>query len=67
MFSMRSRLTNPTSHALEHRVAKLEGSPCPLGMAHPASLAVASGMAAQAHALLTILETGDNFVTASEL
>eukprot|EP00040_Diaphanoeca_grandis_P002363 m.21405 g.21405 ORF g.21405 m.21405 type:complete len:478 (-) comp13377_c0_seq1:369-1802(-) len=62
-----SRLMNPTTHIFEHRVAKLEGSPCPLGTAHPPSLATASGQAAQMHALLTICSAGDNFVCASEL
>jgi len=62
-----SRLMNPTNHVFEHRVAKLEGAPCPLGMAHPSSLATSSGQSAQMQALLTILENGDNFVTAAEL
>ena len=68
-----SRIMNPTTHVLEYKVAKLEGAKCP---AHgdcdnaatlPSALAVASGQAAQMHALLTIMESGDNFVCASEL
>jgi O-acetylhomoserine/O-acetylserine sulfhydrylase len=68
-----TRLMNPTTHVLEYKIAKLEGAPCP---AHgdcdnsttlPSALAVASGMSAQMHALLTFMQVGDNFVTSSEL
>jgi len=68
-----TRLTNPTTHVLEYKMAKLEGAPC---LAHgdcdnastlPNALAVASGQSAQMHALMTIMEAGDNFVAASEL
>ena len=68
-----TRLMNPTTHVLEYKMAKLEGAPCP---AHgdcdnattlPNALAVASGMSAQMHALMTFMQAGDNFVTASEL
>jgi len=68
-----TRLMNPTTHVLEYKMAKLEGAPCP---AHgdydnaatlPSALAVASGMSAQMTALMTFMQTGDNFVTASEL
>lgn len=68
-----TRLMNPTTHVLEYKMAKLEGAPCP---AHgdcdnsatlPSALAVASGMSAQMHALMTFMQNGDNFVTASEV
>lgn len=68
-----TRIMNPTTHVLEYKMAKLEGAKCP---AHgdcdnsktlPSALAVASGMSAQMHALLTIMGSGDNFITASEL
>ena len=68
-----TRIMNPTSHVLEYKVAELEGAPC---KAHgdydnattlPNSLAVASGQSAQMHALLTFMESGDNFIAASEL
>ena len=68
-----TRLMNPTTHVLEYKIAKLEGAPC---SAHgdcdnaaglPSALAVASGQSAQMHALMTIMQEGDNFVAASEL
>jgi len=68
-----TRLMNPTTHVLEYKMAKLEGAPC---LTHgdcdnsttlPNALAVASGMSAQMHALMTFMQAGDNFVTASEL
>jgi O-acetylhomoserine (thiol)-lyase len=68
-----TRLTNPTTHVLEYKIAELEGAPC---KAHgdynnactlPNSLAVASGQSAQMHALLTFMQAGDNFIAASEL
>lgn len=62
-----TRIMNPTAHVLEYRIAKLEGSKCDLDGAHPSALAVASGQAAQMHALLTIMKAGDNFIAASEL
>ena len=54
-----SRLSNPTVAALEERVAALEGG--------RAALASASGMAAEAMALLTLLEQGDHVVAAGAL
>ena len=54
-----SRLSNPTVAALEERVAALEGG--------RAGLAVASGMAAQMVALLTLCEAGDGIVAARTL
>ena len=54
-----SRLSNPTVAALEERVAALEGG--------RAALASASGMAAEALALLTLLEQGDHVVAAGAL
>ncbi len=54
-----SRLMNPTNAVFEERMAALEGG--------RAGLAVGSGMAAQMVALLTILEQGDEIVSASTL
>ena len=54
-----SRLSNPTVAALEERVAALEGG--------RAALASASGMAAEAIALLTLLQQGDHVVAAGAL
>jgi O-acetylhomoserine (thiol)-lyase len=54
-----SRLSNPTVAALEERVAALEGG--------RAALASASGMAAEAMALMTLLQHGDHVVAAGAL
>ncbi|MEO8921995.1 MAG: PLP-dependent transferase, partial [Caldimonas sp.] len=54
-----SRLSNPTVAALEERIAALEGG--------RAGLASASGMAAEAIALLTLLSQGDHVVAAGAL
>ncbi|KNZ31486.1 MAG: O-acetylhomoserine aminocarboxypropyltransferase [Methylibium sp. NZG] len=54
-----SRLSNPTVAALEERVAALEGG--------RAAVASASGMAAEAMALLTLLQQGDHVVAAGAL
>jgi O-acetylhomoserine (thiol)-lyase len=54
-----SRLSNPTVAALEERVAALEGA--------RAAVACASGMAAEAMALMTILQAGDHVVAAGAL
>src|SRR6187401_2268476 len=54
-----SRRSNPTVAALEERVAALEGG--------RAGLASASGMAAEANALLTLLSQGDHVVAAGAL
>lgn len=54
-----SRLSNPTVAALEERVAALEGG--------RAALAASSGMAAEAMALMTILQNGDHVVAAGSL
>jgi O-acetylhomoserine (thiol)-lyase len=54
-----SRLSNPTVAALEERVAALEGG--------RAAVACASGMAAEALALMTILQSGDHVVAAGAL
>ena len=54
-----SRLSNPTVAALEERVAALEGG--------RAAVAVASGMAAEATALMTLLRAGDHVVAAGAL
>jgi O-acetylhomoserine (thiol)-lyase len=54
-----SRLSNPTVAALEERVAALEGG--------RAAVASASGMAAEAMALMTLLQQGDHMVAAGAL
>ncbi len=54
-----SRLSNPTVAVLEERVAALEGG--------RAALASASGMAAEAMALMTLLQQGDHVVAAGAL
>ena len=54
-----SRLSNPTVAALEERCAALEGG--------RAAVATASGMAAEALALMTILQAGDHLVAAGAL
>lgn len=54
-----SRLSNPTVAALEERIAALE--------AGRAAVASASGMAAEAMALMTILQQGDHVVAAGAL
>ncbi len=54
-----SRLSNPTVAALEERVAALENG--------RAAVASASGMAAEALALMTILQAGDHVVAAGAL
>jgi O-acetylhomoserine (thiol)-lyase len=53
------RLTNPTTAVFEERMAALEHG--------RASLAVSSGMAAQMVALLTLMEQGDELVSAGTL
>ncbi len=54
-----TRIMNPTNAAFEERMAALEGG--------RGALALASGMAAQMVALLTLLEAGDELVSASTL
>ncbi len=54
-----SRMGNPTNAVFEERMAALEQG--------RAALAVSSGMAAQATALLTLLEAGDEIVAARTL
>jgi O-acetylhomoserine (thiol)-lyase len=54
-----TRLTNPTTAVFEERMATLENG--------RAALAVSSGMAAQMTALLTLLEQGDELVSARTL
>jgi O-acetylhomoserine (thiol)-lyase len=54
-----TRIMNPTTAVLEERMAALESA--------RAGLALASGMAAQMVALLTLLEEGDELVSASTL
>ncbi|MGO4870166.1 MAG: PLP-dependent transferase, partial [Roseiarcus sp.] len=54
-----TRITNPTTAALEERVAALEGA--------PAALAVASGHAAQAVVFHSLMRPGDEFVSSTKL
>lgn len=54
-----TRIMNPTTDALEKRMADLEGG--------VGALAVASGQAAEALALLMLAEAGDDIVASSEL
>jgi O-acetylhomoserine (thiol)-lyase len=54
-----TRIMNPTSDVFEKRIAALEGG--------AAALAVASGQAAEALTLLTLLRAGDELVSASSL
>jgi O-acetylhomoserine (thiol)-lyase len=54
-----SRIMNPTTAVLEQRVTEMEG-----GLA---GLALASGQAATTASLLTIVESGDNFISTSSL
>ncbi len=54
-----TRIMNPTTDVFEKRIAALEGG--------VAAVAVASGQAAQFLALTNILESGENFVTGSNL
>ena len=54
-----TRLMNPTQDVLEKRIAALEGG--------VAALAVASGQAASTFAVLNLAQTGDNFVTSTDL
>jgi O-acetylhomoserine (thiol)-lyase len=54
-----SRVGNPTQDALEQRIAAIEGG--------AAALALASGQAATALAVLTLVQAGDNIVTGTDL
>ncbi len=54
-----TRISNPTTAVLEERMASLEGA--------TGALAVASGMAAQFIALMTLLSPGDEIVASSHL
>lgn len=54
-----TRIMNPTTDVFEKRIAALEGG--------VAAVAVASGQAAQFLALTNILESGENFIAASNL
>jgi O-acetylhomoserine (thiol)-lyase len=54
-----TRISNPTTAVLEERIAALEGG--------RAALAVATGQAAEAVAILTLAESGDHIVSASTL
>jgi O-acetylhomoserine (thiol)-lyase len=54
-----TRLSNPTTAAFEERISALEGG--------RAAVASASGMAAEAMALMTILQSGDHVVAAGAL
>jgi len=54
-----TRITNPTTAALEERIAALEGA--------PAALCVASGHAAQALVFHTLMQPGDEFIASTKL
>ena len=54
-----SRVGNPTQHVLEERLAAIEGG--------AAALALASGQAAAALSVLTLVQAGDNIVTSTDL
>jgi O-acetylhomoserine (thiol)-lyase len=54
-----TRVSNPTQDAFEQRLAELEGG--------IAALAVSSGQAASAYAILNIARTGDNIVSSAGL
>jgi O-acetylhomoserine (thiol)-lyase len=54
-----TRIMNPTTDVLEQRLAALEGG--------AAALAVASGQAASTFAILNVAQSGDNFVTSTDL
>ena len=54
-----TRVQNPTQDAFEQRIAALEGG--------AAALAVASGQAASAYALLNLAQAGDNIVSSTDL
>ena len=54
-----TRIMNPTTDALEQRLAAMEGG--------VAALAVASGQAASTFAVLNLCQAGDNFVTSTDL
>jgi O-acetylhomoserine (thiol)-lyase len=54
-----TRIMNPTTDALEQRLAAMEGG--------VAALAVASGQAASTFAILNVCQAGDNFVTSTDL
>lgn len=54
-----TRIMNPTTAVLEERIAALEGG--------AAALAVSSGQAAETLTLLSLAETGDEFVASTDL
>jgi len=54
-----TRVQNPTTTALEDRMAALEGG--------AAALAVASGQTASAYAVLNLAQSGDNIVSSTDL
>jgi O-acetylhomoserine (thiol)-lyase len=54
-----TRVQNPTTDALEQRIAALEGG--------AAALAVASGQTASAYAVLNVAQAGDNIVSSTDL
>ncbi len=59
MGNIYTRIMNPTTDALEQRVASLEGG--------VAALAVSSGMAAETLAILNLAEAGDHVVASASL
>ncbi len=61
-----SRIMNPTQGVFEARIAALEGA-TETAVGIPGALAVASGQAAQALGIFTILESGDHIVSGASL
>jgi O-acetylhomoserine (thiol)-lyase len=59
MGNIYTRIMNPTCDVLEKRVTALEGG--------AAALALASGQAASAFAVLNLCQAGDNFVSSTDL
>jgi O-acetylhomoserine (thiol)-lyase len=61
-----TRIMNPTQGVFEARVAALEGG-VTTAVGLPGALAVASGMAAETCAIMTLAEAGSHIVTAASL
>ena len=61
-----TRIMNPTQGVFEARLAALEGG-VTTAVGLPGALAVASGMAAETCAIMTLAEAGSHIVTAASL
>ena len=66
MGNIYTRIMNPTQGVFEARVAALEGG-VTTAVGLPGALAVASGMAAETCAIMTLAEAGSHIVTGSSL